>query len=79
VIATSRFGAFAVGQFDTSDGRDGLLLRWNGFGWRQVPTANPELRTQLSGVDADSARDVWAVGSTESNNTPTIPFAVHGF
>jgi len=79
VTATSRFSAFAVGQFDTSDGRDGLLLRWNGFRWRQVPTANPELRTQLTGVDADSASDVWAVGSTESNNTPTIPFAVHGF
>jgi hypothetical protein len=27
---------------------------------------------------AGSANDVWAVGSTESNNTPTIPFAVHG-
>jgi len=79
VTATSRFRAFAVGQFDTSDGRDGLLLRWNGFRWSQVPTANPELRTQLTGVDAGSAGDVWAVGSTESNSTPTIPFAVHGF
>jgi hypothetical protein len=46
---------------------------------RGLPTANPELRTQLAGVDAGSANDVWAVGSTESNNTPTIPFAVHGF
>lgn len=79
VTVTSPFSAVAVGEFTTSTGVSGLLLRWDGMRWRQVPVTSPGSVTRLMSVDAGSPGDFWAVGFTTSASTPEKAFAVHGF
>ncbi|HEU5374267.1 MAG TPA: hypothetical protein VFV38_02420 [Ktedonobacteraceae bacterium] len=69
VAAVSASDVWAVG----SDG-DGntffqtLIEHWNGSGWSVVPSASPgSFSTQLLGVAAVSATDVWAVGYADNN------------
>jgi len=70
---------WAVGN--TRQGEDGvdlpLIMRWQGAGWRVVPT--PPVRTAtLHDVTAVAANDVWAVGSTFSlEQFRTVPYALH--
>jgi hypothetical protein len=45
-----------------------LIEHWNGRSWQIVPSPSPgSFSTQLSGVAAVSAKDVWAVGYADSN------------
>jgi len=68
VDATGTADAWAVGSA-TSDGQSAprvpLVLRWNGTGWVSM-TLPATGSTELSGVDARTAGDVWAVGSSSS-------------
>jgi hypothetical protein len=51
-----------------------LALRWNGTGWVSMTLPAPS-GTALTGVDARTASDVWAVGST--SGTTRQPYVAH--
>jgi hypothetical protein len=51
-----------------------LIEHWNGTTWKVVSSPSPgSFSTQLSGVAAVSARNVWAVGYTDSNTLVEHP------
>jgi hypothetical protein len=65
VSADSATDAWAAGTYTTSSGVvEPLLLHWNGTAWSQaaIPAPSGATAASLSGVSADSATDVWAVG-----------------
>lgn len=71
VSAYSATDAWAVGLYcksscSTGYVTAGLLLHWNGTAWSKsaLPVTNS---TGISGVDALSATDAWAVGTTASS------------
>jgi hypothetical protein len=69
VAAVSATDVWAVG----SDGNGNtffqtLIEHWNGSGWSVVPSPSPgSFSTQLLGVAAVSATDVWTVGYADNN------------
>ena len=71
VAALSATNLWAVGYSQNSNGanRQTLIEHWNGSSWKIVSSPNPGTsRSQLSGVTAVSATNLWAVGYY-SNNT----------
>jgi hypothetical protein len=70
VDATGLADAWAVGSA-TSDIQSAplapLVLRWNGTRWASMSLPAPA-RTALTGVDARTPSDVWAVGSARSSD-----------
>jgi hypothetical protein len=74
VTATSGTDGWAVGISDTKATNQTLAAHWNGTSWTAVSTPNPAgachdgniqwAGTPLNAVDAVSATDVWAVGTT---------------
>jgi hypothetical protein len=47
-----------------------LVEHWNGSSWKVVPSPNPGSASNiLTGIEANSASDIWAVGGF-SNTTP---------
>ena len=78
VDATGQADAWAVGS-SSSDIQSAplapLALRWNGTGWRSMTLPAPT-GTALTGVDARTPSDVWAVGSTSGASGPQ-PYAAH--
>jgi hypothetical protein len=65
VSADSTTDAWAVGvSQDTTDGDvvRPLLLHWNGTAWAKVKAPNPGTSEAVSGVDALSPTNAWAVG-----------------
>jgi len=72
VTAISPASAWAVGRDDGSM----LTEHWNGAAWSSVTVSSPacdvfESSCQLTGVSADSASDVIAVGNGILNTSPT--------
>ncbi|HSR84979.1 MAG TPA: hypothetical protein VLM11_12440 [Streptosporangiaceae bacterium] len=66
VAAVGAGDAWAVGRTYTARGPIPLIERWDGTSWREVP--GPRIPGgMLAGVTATSGRDVWAVGSSDSN------------
>jgi hypothetical protein len=67
VAAISASNAWAVGSTSSGNALDQttLTLRWNGTKWQIVPSPSPGTQglNALYGVAANSANDVWAVGS----------------
>lgn len=59
VAAASARSAWAVGIVG---GEKTLIVRWNGTGWKRVPSPSPAGSSILDGVAATSARSAWAVG-----------------
>jgi hypothetical protein len=68
VDATSATDAWAVGYANGASGvngapRNNLALHWNGTAWSVVSTPNPGVSgRQLSGVEAITPTNAWAVG-----------------
>jgi hypothetical protein len=70
VSALSATDVWAVGSYTnpTTGAHESLILHWNGSSWRQVASPNPGgttssgSGTNLQGVSADSAKDIWIVG-----------------
>jgi hypothetical protein len=53
-----------------------LVEHWDGKQWRVIPTPNvPGADNHLSGIDAGSVGDIWAVGEEESNKI--LPLTEH--
>jgi len=76
VTALSASDAWAVGFFTpspTSGAQKPLVLHWDGTRWTQVPSPAPgdTLVTELTGVDAISATDAWAVGDVFNGTSQT--------
>jgi hypothetical protein len=71
VAAVSASDAWAVGCSNCSGTGTSrpLILHWNGSAWAQVPSPTVRGGGRLSGVAAVSARNAWAVGSTNSART----------
>jgi hypothetical protein len=60
--------------------RQTLIEHWDGSSWSVVPSPNPAGKTYvvLNGVDAVSARDVWAVGhSGDPSSIPLQTLTMH--
>jgi hypothetical protein len=72
VDATGPADAWAVGSA-SSDGQSAplapLALRWNGTSWGSMTLPAPG-NTALTGVDARTSSDVWAVGSSSDASGP---------
>ncbi len=52
-----------------------LIEHWDGTSWQVVPSPTPESFSNLTGLAAISARDIWAIGLSSSSSMPTgIPF-----
>ncbi len=67
LVAISSSDAWAVGSTSSGNAPDQatLILRWDGAQWSIVPSPSPGTAglNALYGVAANSANDVWAVGS----------------
>lgn len=63
VAAITSRQAWAVGTFESTKAFKAIVLRWDGSRWRAV--ANP-CGSGLSGIDARSASDIWAVGGADT-------------
>jgi hypothetical protein len=59
---------WAVGYYQDNTGYESLILHWNGSSWSQV-TSPAGL---LSGVDAISSNDVWAVGENSASAATVV-------
>ncbi len=60
---------WAVGHFVATAGSPNLqsiIEHFNGVSWSLVPNPNPHDTNRLDGISADSASDVWAVGSSST-------------
>ena len=70
--------AWAVGLEITGggSGQVPLVMHWNGSVWQQVGTPNPGTFSGLTGVEASSATNAWAVG-TSFNGSISAPIAMH--
>lgn len=80
VAATSSRDAWAVGVVRPGSASRTLIVHWNGRSWQRVPSPNqdPTGSNVLLGVDATSARNVWMVGmSTSQNGATSKTVAVH--
>lgn len=79
VDAVSSTSAFAVGtatMIGPGTVNAAVAERWNGSSWTRTPVPNPGSTNALTGVEATSSADAWAVGSSKPSVT-TLPFAVH--
>src|SRR4051794_8749505 len=78
VDATGPADAWAVGSASKdiqSAPLAPLVLRWNGTGWASTTLSAPG-STALTGVDARTLSDVWAVGSSSDAAGPQ-PYVAH--
>jgi hypothetical protein len=80
VSAVSGDDAWAVGKALLSNSTyQPLILRWHGHRWATVPGPRVDtLGTQLSGVAAVAASDVWAVGQYDNPGNFNNPLIFRG-
>ena len=71
IAASSSSDAWIVGRSPEIDGR-ALVVHWDGTNWSPVAglPLPPSVSSELSGVVARTASDVWAVGSYLSSGSP---------
>jgi hypothetical protein len=71
VSSPSSDDAWAVGSYGApGGGTKDLALHWNGTSWTRTPVPSPgtaPVDDALTGVSAQSADNVWAVGDTVSS------------
>lgn len=71
VVAISPSNVWAVGSADSGNAFDQitLSLHWNGASWSVIPSPSPGTAgfNALYGVAANSANDIWAVGSFQNS------------
>jgi hypothetical protein len=82
VSSVSSSDAWAVGCYLASPSTNEfkpLVLHWNGTAWAQVASPNPggSTGTCLTGVNALSSSDAWAVGATDPFGTDTKTVILH--
>jgi hypothetical protein len=63
---------FAAGAILSSEGTDrSLIVHWTGDGWQRMGSRNRPGATDLYGIAARAAGDVWAVGSSSDDGFQT--------
>jgi hypothetical protein len=80
VTALSSSNAWAVGYYQgNSGGVLTLVEHWNGTAWSVVPSPNPSgfIANQLFAVSAFSANNIWAAGTSQTNNNVTQTLTEH--
>jgi hypothetical protein len=80
VAAVSANDVWAVGHwYDFTDFRT-LIMHWNGVSWSIVPSPNPPgaFANFLYGIEAVSANNIWAVGSTQESIEQTLALHWNG-
>jgi hypothetical protein len=65
VTVLSPSNVWAAGYGDV--GSAAVIAHWDGTQWSQATTPNPPTQETLYGIDAASANDIWAVGTTQSS------------
>ncbi len=73
VEVLSASDVWAVGAI----GDQSLALHWNGTAWTVAGTPNPYDTVILRGIDAISANNIWAVGSTDYFMEDPRPVTLH--
>ena len=74
VVDLASGNAYAVGR----SGTGGLIEHWNGTAWSTVTLPDPAFSPAPgNAISADSATDIWVVGSTISATQSTVPEALH--
>jgi carboxypeptidase family protein len=63
VAAITPNQVWAVGTFESTSSFRSIILRWNGSRWR---AARNNCGFGLTGIDARSATDIWAVGGSDT-------------
>lgn len=79
LTALSSTDIWAVGSQERSGSPQGLILHWDGRGWRQIalpPDAQAGI-LQFADVAASGPHDVWALGSGDSIEVQRRPHLVH--
>ena len=79
VDAISSSNAWAVGSASSNLDQTTLILHWNGTSWTIVPSPSPGTAglNTLYGVAANSANDVWAVGSFTNSGEYAQTLIIH--
>jgi hypothetical protein len=78
IAVVSSSNAWVVGRVSEQNGR-ALVLHWDGSGWSAV-TSLPlpaGVASELGGVAARNANDVWAVGSYRTSSGATRSLVLH--
>ena len=73
VAAVTPNNVWAVGDYysTSQSAYVSLIEHWTGANWQVVPSPSENYITNLNGITAISANDIWAVGSTEPANSAT--------
>ncbi|HEY3130429.1 MAG TPA: hypothetical protein VGL91_13295 [Acidobacteriota bacterium] len=79
VTATSPGDVWAVGYYYSCSLFKTLIEHWDGTSWSVVSSPSPSISglSELRGVAASSADDVWAVGYYEALNGASLPLVEH--
>src|SRR5438094_4607096 len=69
LVALDPTNIWAVGSVNYANGGGTLIEHWNGSSWSIVPSpAAPGWYSDLKGISALAADDIWAVGYSEAGN-----------
>ena len=73
VAAVTPNNVWAVGDYysTSQSAYVSLIEHWTGANWQVVPSPSENYITNLNAITAISANDIWAVGSTELENSGT--------
>ncbi len=77
MAVVSACGAWAVGSYDNGTVQQTLVEHWNGSAWTVVASPDPGAGSILSGVQAASRTDIWAVGSYTDSSGAEKTLALH--
>jgi hypothetical protein len=79
IVAFSSSSAYAVGwQGAPGEPRQTLVLNWNGATWSTDPSPDvTTLDNELTAVDGTSETDIWAVGSTRTDEFHQQTLSIH--
>lgn len=80
VVALASNNVYAVGYQPASNGAVLTLIEhWDGTAWSVMPSPSPTTGNVLSAVSANSATDIWAVGTKTDIATTSIQTLVQHF
>jgi hypothetical protein len=80
VFAIAPDDVWAVGDYEVESQThlQTLTMHWDGVEWTIVPSPNPGGQyNYVAGVSGSASDDVWAVGTSETQNALDVPLALH--
>lgn len=71
VVALASNNVWAAGNYSSSGPTKTLIEHWDGHSWSVINSPNKGVNSsQLNGLTAVSAKDIWAVGSFQKGSNP---------